>query len=282
MPLNDILLHLNSYPDPTPLAAIDWAVRFTATLRGKMTALAIQVKFPVHSNKLADYLVGVSGMAHDEEMKSLNRCHELLRHFEAAAIAAGVLQAKLLEPAHYYDVGEHLARRTRTRDLCIVALNGNGDGQESIAEAVIFGSGRPVIVLQSGSAATVRGALDTVVVAWDGSRSAARALADAIPILSVAKKVRVLTVINEKPTAVSGLGVEPVRHLQTLGIEAAVEEIDVDGATIGNALECYVRTSVTDLLVMGAFGHSRFRELVLGGATQSMLNSARVPVLLSH
>lgn len=282
MPLNDILLQLDTYPDPTPLVAIDWAVSFAARLQGKQSALAVQVKFPLHRNRMADYLVGLSGIVHDEETKSLSRCHELLQHFEARAIAAGVLRAKLLEQANVYDVGERIACCARTRDLCIVPLVDKMDGQQSIAEAVIFGSGRPVIVLQAGPALAHDATLGTVVVAWDGSPSAARALADATPILGVAKQVRILTVLNEKPTAVSGLSAEPLRHLQTHGIKATADEIDLDGSTIGAVLECYVRASPTDLLVMGAFGHSRLREFLLGGATQSMLSGAPVPVLFSH
>jgi nucleotide-binding universal stress UspA family protein len=103
-----------------------------------------------------------------------------------------------------------------------------------------------------------------------------------MPILGHAKMVHILTILHEKEGAVSGLGIEPARHLKMHGIEAKVDEIDAKGAAIGVVLEKHVKSLPADLLVMGAYGHSRIREFLLGGATQSVLSAPPVPVLLSH
>jgi nucleotide-binding universal stress UspA family protein len=282
MPLKDILLHLDSYPDPTPVEAVDWAIGFAGLLQARLTALAVKVRFPVHSNRIANYLIGLSGMARQEEEKSATRCRDLLQQFEAKARAAGVFESGSLDSAGIYDVGGQVAAHARTRDICILPLAARADALGSVAETVTFEAGRPVVIVQPKANGNAAVRLDTVVVAWDGSRPAARAVADAMPLLGRARAVHILTVLHEKEDAISGLGAELVRHLGVHGIEARVDEIDAKGSSIGAVLGEYVRSLPADLLVMGAYGHSRVREFLLGGATQSVLSAPPVPILLSH
>jgi nucleotide-binding universal stress UspA family protein len=282
VPLKDILLHLDSYPDPTPLEGVGWAISLARLLQARLTALAVKVRFPVHSNRMADYLIGLGGMVREEEAKSAARCHDLLQTFEARARATGVFDSATQEEADIYDVGSRVAGHARTRDLCVLPLAARADTPGSVAETVVFESGRPVVVVQPGPDADKEARLDTVVVAWDGSRPAARALADALPILGLAKTIHILTILHEKEEALSGLGIEAARHLRMHGIEAKVDEIDANGAPIGTVLEKYVKSLPADLLVMGAYGHSRVREFLLGGATRSVLRVPPIPVLLSH
>ncbi len=124
--------------------------------------------------------------------------------------------------------------------------------------------------------------MDTVVIAWDGSRPAARAVADALPILERAKKVRVLTVWNEKELSSESPGSELSKYLERRGIEATPDCIDAAGRRIGEILSSYVTANQADLLVMGAYGHSRLRDFILGGATREMLANPPMPILLSH
>src|SRR5690606_35811509 len=133
---------------------------------------------------------------------------------------------------------------------------------------VVFGSGRPTLVFRPAGAPLPEQGLGTVVLAWDGSRSAARVMADALPLLAKAREVRVLTVVNEKPEARSGLGADVVRHLQAHGVTALAEEVDAARQSIGKVLEVYASQHGADLLVMGAYGRSRVREFILGGATE--------------
>lgn len=281
MPFKDVLLHLDSYPDPTPLEGVDWSIGLAGLLQAKLTALAVKVRIPVRSNRMAEYLIGLSGMARGEENKSAIRCRELLQKFESKATAAGVFEGGILEKADFYDVGFRVADHARTRDLSVIPLTTGADMPGSVAQTVIFESGRPAVILQPGSG-TAKARLDTIVVAWDGSRPAARAVADAMPILTFANRVQILTVVHEKASAVSGLGIDLTRHLKVHGIEARMEEVDAEGAAIGAVLEKYVGSLSADLLVMGAYGHSRVREFLLGGATQSVLRAPPVPVFLSH
>ena len=151
-----------------------------------------------------------------------------------------------------------------------------------LAETLIFGSGRPTVVLPERPRWSKAVALDTVVVAWDFSRNSSRAVADALPILKKAKLVSVLTVINEKVFSSGRSGTELAKYLARHGVNVVLDEVDAAGRDIASVFELHMTLRDADLLVMGAYGHSRFREFVLGGATRSMLLRPPVPVFLSH
>lgn len=281
MPVNDILLHIDSYPDPTSPVAVSRSIALAARLGGTLTALAIEVALPVRSNRVADYLIGLTETAHQQEAMSRGHCEVSLAKFRDAASAAGLPHETLHERARLFDVSDLVATKMRTRDLCIIPLGGRFEGQQEVARSVIFGSGRPVLVF---SDATPDPAVDlrVVVVAWDGSRSAARAMADAMPILKLAEAVRVLTVAGDKPSVDAALGAEAVRHLSFHGVEATMDIVEAGGVGIGKVIDAYLMDQAADLLVMGAYGHSRLQEFILGGATRHMLTAPSVAVLMSH
>ena len=281
MPLVDLLLHIESYPDPTPDEAIDRAVGFAATIGAKLSAIATHVDIRTPRSKLADCVVGLSRMAETAEAESLATSRQKLEHFKAMATDAGVLGEPLLERVDLFEGGECVTRHARTRDLCLVALTAPPSAEGSVAEAVIFGSGRPALVFEP-SAGLSGGDLRRIVVAWDGSRCAARAVADALPLLTQAAEVWVLAVLNEKTGLGAGRTADLVRHLAAHGVHAVADEIDAGGRSIGEVLDSYLDRKDADLLVMGAYGHSRLREFILGGATEHMLREPKVPLLLAH
>lgn len=282
MPIRDVLLQIDSYPEATSADAIEQAVRFTAAIGGVLSALAVEVDIRVPRNLLADYLIGLGKLAAEAERQSHEACHSQLKVFGAKAAAAGVLGEALHGRSDVYCVGEYVGKRARTRDLCIVPVVDRLDGQRTIAEEVVFSSGRPVLLFRPGQADLPRDGLGVVVLAWDGSRSAARAMAEAIPVMLKAREVRVFTVVNEKPDARPGLGEDAVRHLKVHGVNAVAEEMDASGRRIGEVLEDYVGKCGADLLVMGAYGRSRVREFILGGATEYMLHDPKMPLFLAH
>jgi nucleotide-binding universal stress UspA family protein len=167
----------------------------------------------------------------------------------------------------------------RLRDLMIVPVPEAYD--QWYAEAVIFGTGKPTLVLPEGPRAK-QFELNTAVVAWDFSRAAARAIADAIPVLENAKEVRIVTVANEKVLDTKHSGEELAKNLSRHGIDVILENVDAAGRSIGEVLETHAASCSADLLVMGAYGHSRLREFILGGATKSLLSKPPIPILFSH
>jgi nucleotide-binding universal stress UspA family protein len=280
--MRDLLFHFDSYPDPTPTEAIDQAVQFAALLGAEITALAVQASFKPPGNWLAERLINLSGLCAHEEEKSLANCKTAIAAFSERLAKANVRGKALLTRSEPALMGDHVSVYARTRDLCLVPLVNSLDGQRSVAEAVLFGSGRPVLLFRPGAGDLPAGELETVVLAWDGSRCAARAMADALPILKKAHQVRVLTVIKEKAEAKPGLGADVVRHLGVHGVNAAADEVDIGSQKIGQALSDFAKSHNSKLLVMGGYGRSKVREFILGGATQHMLHEPDVAIMLSH
>jgi len=282
MPYKDILLHLESYPDPTSDLALEQGVRLCAALGEQVTALVPQVSIPLKTNRLADFALNLGDMARAEEGRSRQNAARLLDQFEQHATALGVFGGRLSPEAEVFQIPELTAQFARTRDLCVIPYARESAAHQGVAEAMIFASGRPVVIFRPNEARPTQTSLGTVLVAWDASRSAAAAGAAALPALTSARKVVVLTVLNEKATARPGAPQDLLRHLARHGVKAEAMEFDSAGAKIGSVLDHVALRTEADLLVMGAFGHSRAREFVLGGATRSVLESPPVPVLLAH
>ncbi len=278
----DILLHIDTYAEPTPPKAIEQAVGFASLLGGQLTGLATHIDIKVPDNWLAERLLNVSQLAGVEEAKSLESAQGALKCLEAAARQAGARQEGLIVRAGLQVVGPCVARHARTRDLCLICVGDRMDSERAVAEEVLFRAGRPVLIFNPESAPLPFERLTRVAVAWDGSRSSARAVSDAIPALQKAQEVRILTVVGEKASTVSGIALDLVRHLATHGVSASVDEIDGRHRPIAASLDAYCADYKPDLLVMGGYGSSRLKEFVLGGATEHVLNTRRVAALLSH
>jgi nucleotide-binding universal stress UspA family protein len=151
-----------------------------------------------------------------------------------------------------------------------------------LPEEVTLNSGRPTLVVPYiGAAATIG---ERVMVAWNASREAARAIGDAMPLLERAKVVTVVSV-NARPDAL-GHGEDPGAdigaHLARHGLKVEVERLEARDIDVPNAILSRLADAGSDLLVMGCYGHSRLREMVLGGVTRTILGEMTVPVLMAH
>jgi nucleotide-binding universal stress UspA family protein len=147
-------------------------------------------------------------------------------------------------------------------------------------EAALFKSGRPVLLVPPNWRGKILG--DNVVIAWKPTREAARAIADAMPFLTEAKKVTVLTV----DAAPNGYGQEPGRdiatHLAREGVRVEVRNLDGLGRLTETAILDEARALEADLLVIGGYGHGRLTEFVFGGVTRALSRTSPIPVLMSH
>lgn len=278
----DVLLYLDSYPDPLPDEVVDEAAALAFSLGGAVTAIAPRIDFPLKSNPMANLLVGLGAMVEQEQGRSLANAEASLARFNAAVAARRASAETHILHTTLYEANEHVAALARTFDLCIMPMLAADDGQRAMAEAVMFGSGRPVLLLPLGPGAPPCAKLERIVIAWDGGRASARAVADAMPVLKAAAQVNILTVLNEKKGVSTRSADALGAHLSRHGVTAAIEVADASGRAIGEVIERRVADLAADLLVMGAFGHSRAREFILGGATQSVLFAPPSAVLLSH
>jgi nucleotide-binding universal stress UspA family protein len=161
------------------------------------------------------------------------------------------------------------ARRTQTQ------------GSE-IADRVVVECGRPVLIIPTGPMPESAGS--QIVLAWDGRREAVRAVHDALPLLCAADWVKVVAAIPRSRD--SGRGEVPAgdlcRHLARHGVKAEAHSVNVSGHGVGETLLNWSADENANMIVMGAYGHSRWRELLLGGVTAHVLHEAQIPVLMSH
>jgi len=282
MAFKDILFQLDSYPEPTSAAVVERGVWWARHLQATLTVLTVDIEIPVRSNKVADYLIGLTDLAHAEEAKSHHQGQDLLALAATCALRGDVEFQPQAHRAHLYDVGEHVARMARTRDLCIVPLSGRFDEQQGVVRTVVFGSGRPTLILDEAAVEARTSGCARVVVAWDGGPSAARALGDSLPVLAKAEAVTVLTISGDKPGVDDKMGLDVVRHLRSHGITAQAKALAAEQSSAGTAIERYVRQVDADLLVMGAYGHSRLRDFVLGGATEHLLHAPPTALWMAH
>lgn len=173
---------------------------------------------------------------------------------------------------------EEVLNRGRLADLIVLARSApTGEGGLSTTfDAALFDSGRPVLLLPAN------GEIDfgaTVAIAWDRSRESARAVSLALPFLAKAKKVVILTAREADTDAEPS---ELVHYLAAHGVQARTWAFTPHTGAIGDALLSEAQQAGADLLVMGGYGHSRLRELILGGATRGVLAKASLPVLMAH
>ncbi len=123
---------------------------------------------------------------------------------------------------------------------------------------------------------------DKAVIAWDHPAPAARAVADALPMLQAAANVRIITATDNKTPAELESGAALVSHLAEHGIKATFETVEIDGSSVGKVFEAYVKANAIDLLVMGAYRHSRLNEIVWGGATKTVIGRPPCWVMMSR
>jgi nucleotide-binding universal stress UspA family protein len=203
-------------------------------------------------------------------------------NFEAAAKAAGVSAESRLLDASIAGASDLFGRIARRFDIAVVgqAPRDQGVSEELLIEGALFGSGRPVVVVPEIQAQPMK--LDSVMICWDGSRPAARAIGDAIPLLQRAKAIEIIVVTGERDKSGEITGANMKRHLARHGIEVVIKRIAAGNAEVQTAILAHAADTAADFIVMGGYGHSRLREFILGGVTRSILKSMPVPVLMSH
>jgi len=207
------------------------------------------------------------------------QARECTANFERQAKDSAVDFSAKSFRASFHECEEHFAETARSFDLAVVPQGKPAtETFPNFAEAVLFHSGRPVLVVPYIQKKEL--SLSRVLVCWDGSRAAARAVSDAWPLLERADSVSVVTVGHgDRP---GRLQQELKEHLTKHGIEANMDVLGAEDIDAGNAILSHAADIQADLLVMGGYGHSRLREWVLGGVTRTLLHTMTVPALLSH
>lgn len=279
MTYRDFLLPISSYPD-TPVpgfvnAAFALAKRFGADMTTVL--LELDAHRSAWPSSFGTSLAGVSDLIGEASAQSRFNSRTIVEEAKAEAKRTLVNTNIVSEPTSIFPSSSGVIERAKLHDLAILSTASGFDRQFN--ESVIFGAGSPALLLPNEPALV---ALDTVAVAWDFSLTASRALRASLPLLSKAGRIHIFTIANEKE-GTAGRSINDLeRHLSLHDLTFDHHEVDIAGRSIGQAFHDHTKNVGADLLVMGAFGHSRLREFVLGGATQSMLSNPTLPVLFAH
>ena len=278
--IKDLLLPLVSYPKVIPNGPIRAVVELAGHYGAHLDAVVAQIDV---GSPL--YYEGAEIGVFLEQANAMSRkqAAELAQTVKAAAEEKGVACDIRIDKAPLLESAGRLVEQARLTSLAIVPVRHGHDDDRELAERLIFGSGRPVLIAPSGGRTVEHAKLDRIAIAWDGGKQAARAIADAMPILQRAAAVRIFTVEKDKTFESFRTGVDLAKHLGRYGIDATIDSIEkAVQQTIGDTFRAYVAKHSIDLLVMGAYGHSRMREFVLGGATRGVLTDPHCWTLLSH
>jgi nucleotide-binding universal stress UspA family protein len=220
-------------------------------------------------------------LAHAERARNEQAARTAVANFDKSARDAGLSVASHVLSASLADTADTFGKLSRRFDLSVVGqAEPERTARNMIIEAALFDSGRPVLVIPYIQREGFK--LDRVMVCWDGGRSAARAVADALPLLVRAKQVEIVLVSSEPTKSDEIPGADIAHHLARHGLKVELRRIvsvDVDAT---NMLLSLAADIGSDFLVMGGYGHSRLREFVLGGVTRGMLASMTLPTLMSH
>jgi nucleotide-binding universal stress UspA family protein len=202
--------------------------------------------------------------------------------FDQGAGRAGVSFESRVFDATLVGASDLFGRIARRFDVSVVgqAEPDKLAGEDLIIEAALFQSGRPVIVVPYIQRSALK--LDRIMVCWDGGRTAARAIGDAVPFLARAKAIDVIIVATEQGKKDELPGADMGQHLARHGVKVEVKRLVAGDTDVPNLLLSHAADSAADLMVMGGYGHSRLREFILGGTTRAILQSMTLPVLMSH
>ncbi|MBN9149648.1 MULTISPECIES: universal stress protein [unclassified Nitrobacter] len=264
--IKDIILHLER--DPSRDIVRDFAASIAEAFSAHLTGVIFTFATNIPADALGDLFV-----------ESEAEARGAIDRFETA-MKRGALS---VEPRLIFGTPKTFSEMARCYDLSVVMQSDDDNGINNgiLIEAALFDSGRPLIIVPRIQQGGLK--LDRVVCCWDGSRTAARAINDALPMLRQAGAVELFIVETEKIVNEKVLrGAEIGRHLARHDINVEVKTVRAADADVAKAILSHVADGSVDLLVMGGYGHSRLREFVFGGATRGMLSAMTVPVFMSH
>ncbi len=173
------------------------------------------------------------------------------------------------------------ASQARWADLFVATTPyRSNEGWDALVEAVLFESGHAIYVVPEQF--KVRGTSRNILVAWCNTRESARAFSEAIPFLRAATTVRLVTVETADGSDRPEDGANIAPHLSRHGINSEIRSVEAAGRSVSEVLLSEAHKMDADLIVMGAYGHSRLREWVLGGTTREMITGSDIPILIAH
>jgi nucleotide-binding universal stress UspA family protein len=258
--------------------AVNYAISVAGQFGAQLTGIAFVLDPVIPDAGLGGVSPSLIEMQRDENTKAAQGAVD---RFTAAAKSAGLVSEVRSLDASLAGATNEFGRIARRFDLSIVgqAQRDYGAAEELMIEGALFESGRPLIVVPYIQKQAL--SLDRVMVCWDGGRTAARAIGDALPLLVRAKSVEVVVVTEPRKSSEVD-DTQMAEHLARHGVPAVVKRVTRGDIDVQSAILSHAADISADFIVMGGYGHSRLREFIWGGVTRNMLGAMTVPVLMSH
>jgi nucleotide-binding universal stress UspA family protein len=275
MAIKDILVHLDTSERGGRVT--DFALSFASQMGAHLTAAGVALQVVPPASFMGDYPYDIMIEATEEARAAAETAFQKCQ----AAAPAEVQSELVMIQAVTGQARDEFGRLARHFDISVVGQGGPeyASDDELMVEGALFQSGRPVFVIPNIHQGPAK--LGKAMVCWDGGLPAARAVAGALPVLKRAGRVEVVSIASAGLPDKELPGFNITRHLSRHGITAELKKLPA-AADIGATLLSYAADAGADYMVMGAYGHSRLREFVLGGSTRTLIGSMTVPVLMAH
>lgn len=266
-------LPLSTYPEASSFAIIENAIQFCLHHEADLVASLSVARRPGHPLEPSEDSVDDDTLQADRFDREI--AAQLVRHLKHRSARVSLDVRLDTFDAEAMSASLKLAELSRAYDLTIVE---NSEIARPTIESLVFESGRPLLLLPPED---FYGRIDTVCIAWDGSATVAHALSTAYSLIGSATKAIVACVRNGELSHDKLLDryVEALKHS---GLEVELAALHCDGEDIPSAIQDGALEGRADLLIAGAYGHSKLREAMFGGVTRGLLDNLRVPVLLAH
>lgn len=275
--IRDILVNLSVESERD--VARDYALSLAQTFQAHVTGTAFACLTIVPGIVFDGVPAGLIAAQREESERAANSA--AVKFDEAVRKAALSADSRIIQ-ASLTDCAQTFGRLARIYDLAVVSQPkpDSTTPDDLVVEAALFESGRPTLVVPYIQSQPFK--IDRVLLCWDGSRNAARAIADALPILEKSKAIEIITITPKDNQRGEIPGVDMAHHLARYRLKVDLKRIVAPDTDVPNTILSHAADTSADLIVMGGYGHSRLREFVLGGATRGILESMTVPTLMSH
>lgn len=260
--------------EPLSRVAVDFATGLAATSGGHLQVMLGAPRLTAPGGLLPGQVHAMLDAANGDRR---NRAEAFRTAIEAAPAGAAISSEIVQVP--YLAMRDRLVAGARASDLVVLAPSGEFlSNRQDIMRAILFGCGRPVLLVPP--AWTTQPRIQRVVVAWDGGGPAARALGDAMPFIEAAEQVEIVCFTPDKGKSTDKASV--AAHVARHNRATKLSELPIANGDVGASLRDYAKMTRADLVVMGAYGHSRLWEMTLGGVTQTAIENTATPTLVSH
>ncbi len=274
-----ILVPLHTYPDGNSANFAAHVASAARHLKADVHGLVLDTTFPPASSLVGNMIINVDSMVREVTSKCRARGADLVLAMRATLEPMGIKFRSSHVDCAMGTTGFAAETFARYHDLTVTGIDINNLSLAATAEAVMFASGRPILLVPE---VLPPSQFQHVMIAWDGSRVAARAVTDARDFLKLAKTVSIAVVTDEKTLPETNPALKLADYLDRHNINTTVALVQAQRQPIAQALQGHALEIGADMMVMGAFGHSRMRDFVVGGATTGILRDLKLPVLLSH